>query len=194
MVLGFLAIVALGSLTFLFMRRLRQRAQYATAQRNSMGSASPMIPGGAAGSNARGDPQSPEMEEGSQRLYDPHVPTAGRAASFNTPNDDASMVSHAQSAAHSAGDSGLFSGADAAIMADAFRKVLRKPDFAGGAPIEEGESPESQEVPRQQDHRLMNWELAEEGRDIRSVGSSRGVRVETAGDNDGASTVHEQQH
>jgi len=77
-------------------------------------------------------------------------------------------------------------------MADVFRKVLRKPGFASEAPIEEGESPDSQDNPRQQSHQLMNWELAEEGRDIRSVGSSRGVRVETAGDTDGASTVHEQ--
>jgi hypothetical protein len=71
-----------------------------------------------------------------------------------------------------------FSGADAAIMADAFRKALRKPDFAG-RPIEEGDSPESQE---QKEHQLLSRELAEEGRDIRSVGSSRDVRVETLSD------------
>ena len=80
----------------------------------------------------------------------------------------------------SAGDSGPFSGADAAIMADAFRKMLRKPDFAAAAPVEEGESPEGQ------DEQIINRELAEEGRDIRSVSSSRGVKVETLGDSDTA--------
>ena len=67
-----------------------------------------------------------------------------------------------------------FSGADAAVMAEAFRKALRKPDFAD-RPVEEGESPEghTDEPPE-----LLNRELAEEGRDIRSVGSSRGVKVE----------------
>jgi len=74
-----------------------------------------------------------------------------------------------------------FSGADAAIMADAFRKALRKPDFAG-RPIEEGDSPESQEQKEHQEHQLLSRELAEEGRDIRSVGSSRDVRVETLSD------------
>jgi hypothetical protein len=71
-----------------------------------------------------------------------------------------------------------FSGADAAIMADAFRKALRKPDFVGRT-IEEGDSPEAEE---QKEHRLLSRELAEEGRDIRSVGSSRDVRVETLSD------------
>ena len=82
------------------------------------------------------------------------------------------MVSHAHST------DTPFSGADAAIMADAFRKALRKPDFAGGT-IEEGDSPESQEP---KEHQLLSRELAEEGRDIRSVGSSRDVRVETLSD------------
>jgi hypothetical protein len=59
-------------------------------------------------------------------------------------------------------------------MADAFRKALRKPDFAGRT-IEEADSPEGEE-------QLLSRELAEEGRDIRSVGSSRDVRVETLTD------------
>lgn len=82
---------------------------------------------------------------------------------------DASTVSRAPSS-----DQGPFSGADAAIMADAFRKALRKPDFAG-QPVEEGDSP-PEEIP---DEALINRELAEEGRDIRSVDSSRGVTVES---------------
>jgi hypothetical protein len=72
----------------------------------------------------------------------------------------------------------LFSGADAAIMADAFRKALRKPDFAEGA-VEE-ESPQEKE---RKEAELLNRELAEEGRGIRSVATSRGVRVETSNDN-----------
>jgi hypothetical protein len=79
------------------------------------------------------------------------------------------MTSHASSETP-------FSGADAAIMRDAFRKALREPPFAG--PIE-GDSPEGQE---QKDNRLLNRVLAEEGRDIRNVGSSRDVRVETLSD------------
>lgn len=151
-----------------------------------------MIPGGAGAAAAAAGSSShePAMEE-TRRLYDPPVSGAGHA-SLNSPNDDASMVSHAQSAAHSTGDSGLFSGADAAIMADAFRKVLRKPDFADRPPIEEGDSsPEAEAKP---DERLMSWELAEEGRDIRSVGSSRGVRVETMSSEDADASTTRGEH
>ena len=56
-------------------------------------------------------------------------------------------------------------------MADAFRKMLRKPDFAARR-AEEGESPEEGK------ESILGRELAEEGRDIRSVKSERGVRVE----------------
>lgn len=68
-------------------------------------------------------------------------------------------------------------------MADAFRKMLRKPDFAD-QPVEEGESPEE---PSNVD--MIGRELAEEGRDIRSVSSERGVRVETL--SDGGDTVQD---
>jgi hypothetical protein len=112
--------------------------------------------------NANGAPRSPVMEQTS---------VAPQLASVYSPNDGSSMTSHAHSSETP------FSGADAAIMADAFRKALRKPEFAG--PIEEGDSPEGQE---QKEHRLLSRELAEEGRDIRSVGSSRDVRVETLSD------------
>jgi hypothetical protein len=66
----------------------------------------------------------------------------------------------------------MISAADAAIMADAFRKALRKPDFVGGTPEESSEGKARKEA------ELLNEELAEEGRDIRSVSSSWGVRVE----------------
>lgn len=76
---------------------------------------------------------------------------------------------------HSAGDQGPpLSGADAAIISDAFRMALRKPEF----PEATAEEPEERRDP----DALMNRELAEEGRDIRSVSSSRGYRVETLSD------------
>ena len=154
-VLGFFAILALGILGFLLVRRARRNRSLRSSRRGSIGSASPMITG------AGGAPQSPMMEQ----------TPAPRPASLS-PNDGSSMISHAHSSETP------FSGADAAIMADAFRKALRKPDFAGRT-IEEGDSPESAE---QKEHLLLSRELAEEGRDIRSVGSSRDVRVETLTD------------
>lgn len=70
-------------------------------------------------------------------------------------------------------------------MADAFRKMLRKPDFAG-QPVEEGESPDGE-----RENEMINRELAEEGRDIRSVRSERGVRVETLSDAGDYDTVQD---
>ncbi|KIJ17920.1 hypothetical protein PAXINDRAFT_161996 [Paxillus involutus ATCC 200175] len=170
-VLGFLAIVAGGVLAWLITRRLRRRQQL--SNRGSMGSSSPMM------ANAQ-NPHSPQL---------PLLASAGvgaiggrtssehhRPSSVVSP-DGVSEISRA----HSTGDQGPFSGADAAIMADAFRKALRKPDFAG-ATVEEPEE--------RSDDAIMNRELAEEGRDIRSVSSSRGVRVETLSDAGDAAQNH----
>ena len=162
-VLGFLAIVAGGVLAWLILRRIRRRERQ--SNRGSMGSASPMM----ADSHHQHSPKLPLLVG-----TGPGGGAAGRPSSDHRPPsvvspDGVSEVSRA----HSAGDSvPFFSGADAAIMADAFRKALRKPDF-GGSPVEENED-------RKDD--VINRELAEEGRDIRSVGSSRGVRVETLSD------------
>jgi len=82
--------------------------------------------------------------------------------------DDGSLISRSNSAQ----ESGPFTGADAAIMADAFRMALRKPEFMGESPEESPEEKARKEA------ELLNKELAEEGRDIRSVSSSRGVKVE----------------
>ncbi|KAG1822505.1 uncharacterized protein BJ212DRAFT_809112 [Suillus subaureus] len=149
-VLGFLAIVAGGVLIWLIARRLRRREQL--SNRGSMGSSSPMM----ANAQNSNSPQLPLLGAGLVGA------TAGRTssehhrpASIISP-DGASDISRA----HSAGDTGPFSGADAAIMADAFRKALRKPDFAG-PPVEEAED--------HRDDAIMNRELAEEGRDLRSV-------------------------
>jgi len=83
-------------------------------------------------------------------------------------NDSASSISIT-------GGNEPFSGADAAIMADAFRKALRKPDFAG--PIEDTNDDIN---PTIGSSAILNRELAEEGRDIRSVSSERGVRIQEA--------------
>lgn len=87
-------------------------------------------------------------------------------------------------------DSAPFSGADAAVMANAFRDMLRKPNFVDW-PLEEGESPEEENGAPDN---LINRELAEEGRDIRSVSSSRGVKVETLNSEADTDTVHDHSH
>lgn len=100
-------------------------------------------------------------------------PATGGASSIQakTTGDDGSL---SVSRSNSAQESGLFSGADAAIMADAFRMALRKPEFG-----DTSESPEeSPKEKARQEAELLNKELAEEGRDIRSVSTSRGVKVE----------------
>jgi hypothetical protein len=74
---------------------------------------------------------------------------------------------------------GLTTGADAAIMADAFRMALRKFDLMNGTPEESSEERARKET------KVLNEELAEEGRDIRSVSSSQGVKVEVQSQHDG---------
>ncbi len=81
----------------------------------------------------------------------------------------------------SAYSDGPFSGADAAVMAEAFRTTLRQPDFIG-RPVEEGESPEA--TAERRENELLTQRLAEEGRDLRSVSSSRGVRVNRGEDDE----------
>ncbi|KAI0352632.1 hypothetical protein OH77DRAFT_1497872 [Trametes cingulata] len=198
-VLGFLALVASGILAFYIMRRLRQRRDAMLSHRNSMGSSTPMM------ANAdRGGPQSPTL--GSSALgtlgagaglgYGAAAYGGARPASPGEGHDGASMMSRAS-------DAGPFSGADAAIMANAFRQALRKPDFAD-RPVEEGESPDDPGSGAAAaggggagpgHSHLINQELAEEGRDIRSVSSSRGVKVETlSGDDTDTATVQDHPH
>jgi len=134
--------------------------------RNSMNSNSPMI--------LNHDAQTKEKNDS------PLLPPAlSPGAGAHTFHDGASTDS-----------GGPFSGADAAIMAQAFRTTLRQPDFMG-APVEEGESPDHNDAEAEDDmlggaessrHHgslALSKELTEEGRDIRSVSSSRGVRVES---------------
>ncbi|KAI0763614.1 hypothetical protein BD413DRAFT_206777 [Trametes elegans] len=192
-VLGFLALVASGILAFYIMRRLRQRREGMLSHRNSMGSSTPMM-----SSADRGGPQSPVIGSsafaggaaGAAAAYSAGAYSA-RPSSPGDMHDGASMMSRTSDAAP-------FSGADAAIMANAFRQALRKPDFAD-RPVEEGESPDDQPQPGAAGpghSHLINQELAEEGRDIRSVSSSRGVKVETLSDDttDNTDTATVQDH
>ncbi|KAJ6619555.1 hypothetical protein B0H10DRAFT_1172537 [Mycena sp. CBHHK59/15] len=177
-VLGFLAMATTCVLAFFIIRRIRRRNAI-ESNRNSMGSNSPMM------ANSGHSPASPLLAAGAPGRHASTTSHGQGAPSVVSP-DGASTISRAGSA----GDPGPFSGADAAIMADAFRKALRKPDFAG-RPVEEGESPEH-DNPEGNDDELLNRELADEGRDIRSVGSSRGVRVETLSDS--GDTAHGDPH
>ena len=161
-VLGFLAVVASCALAFLLLCRVGWR-RASSSNRNSMGSASPMM------ADIGNSPQSPLLATGA--ITAQQASAGQRAPSVVSP-DGASTISRANSA-----DAGPFSGADAAIMADAFRKALRKPDFAG-QPVEE-DVPDSQ----RREEELLKRELSGEGRGIRNVQSSRGVKVETLSDN-----------
>jgi hypothetical protein len=126
-----------------------------------MGSSTPMM-----ANNDNGGPTTPVIAAGAYGAVDRHRPPSPEM------HDGASTLSRGS-------DGGLFSVADAAVMANAFRAALRKPNFAD-RPEEEGESPDSNANNQAPD--LLNATLNEEGRDIRSVGSSRGVRVETLSD------------
>lgn len=173
-VLGFLAIATSCILAFFIVRRIRRRNEM-DSNRNSVGSASPMM------AHAGNSPGSPLL---AAAAADRHSSIGHHPASVVSP-DGASTISRVGSL----GDSGPFSGADAAIMADAFRKALRKPDFAE-RPEEEGESPDNPPAPDMTEDMLLSQQLAEEGRDIRSVSSSRGVKVETLSDSGDTAQDH----
>ncbi|PPQ87817.1 hypothetical protein CVT24_002749, partial [Panaeolus cyanescens] len=153
-VLGFLAIAACCILVFLILRRVRRRREREGSARNSMGSSSPMMPrgvGGGATSTVTGDGERDMVQhytgEGAQPLLPPTVLAAGGGGGGSTTHSHGHHSQYAppgtthshDGASTISGDGagGLFSGADAAIMADAFRKMLRKPEFPVGG-VEEG--------------------------------------------------------
>jgi hypothetical protein len=168
-VLGFLALVALLLLMYILIRNFRNRNRFGPGNRGSMGSASPIMEE-ASPTNAT------HTGHGSYIVGALPLGQGGaRTSSIRFPgqgNDGASVVSGS--------DKAPFSGADAAIISDAFRLALRKPDFAD-RPAEEGESPDQlADAPKMtRKEELMRSELADEGRDIRSVSSERGVKVES---------------
>ena len=173
-VLGFFALLAAVILFFVILRCMRRRKGANLSHRGSMGSSTPMM----ANAEQGGEPTSPVIGAGVYNAVDRHRPPSPEV------QDGASTMSRGS-------DAGLFSGADAAVMANAFRAALRKPNFAD-RPDEEGESPDSNA--RNQEPDLLNAALNEEGRDIRSVGSSRGVRVETLSDAADNDTIQDHPH
>jgi hypothetical protein len=156
-VLGVVTLVSILSLVFMLQRYLR-RQQRQEERRNSMGSESPMM------ATATADPSSPITHESSY---------AGHQTVLPPPVRSAPSIRQDSTSVHSKTDP-MISTNEAAIMANAFRNALRKPDFTD-RPQEEGESPESAQTEEQ----LLKSELAGEGRNIRSVGSERGVKVVT---------------
>ena len=162
-VLGVISIVSILTLVFVLLRGARRKR--ALDRRMSMGSESPMM-------QAPGGPVSPAAASTSvSHAGVIGIPPPVRNAPSIRYNDD-SINSRANSG--SANAEGAITGSDAAIMADAFRKALRKPDFA--QTHEEGESPETQGT-GETEGLLLNRELAEEGQNIRSVSSERGVHI-----------------
>lgn len=161
-ILGVLAVVAFIALLFLVTRALRRRRANGPSRRGSMGSQSPMITDSRAAGVA-----SPLLDNSHA------IPSGGGGVVHVGPAP--SIVSPDGASTHS---DGLFSGADAAVMAEAFRQALRKPDFAD-RPVEEGESPDTQLTNVDESHAIINRQLAEEGTGLRSVDSSRDVKVET---------------
>lgn len=133
-------------------------------------------------------------ETGGGEPTSPIVASAAMGGAAAHPRAASPEVHDGASTMSRVSDAALFSGADAAVMADAFRAALRKPNFAG-RPVEEGESPDSDPANSSGQPAggsgLLNRELAEEGRDIRSVGSSRGVKVETLSDAGDTNTIPE---
>ncbi|PCH40274.1 hypothetical protein WOLCODRAFT_136758 [Wolfiporia cocos MD-104 SS10] len=184
-VLGFLALAASGVLAFYLSRRMRNRRML--SHRGSMNSASPMMANAATGNTA----QSPLLGAAALGAAAGGEAAAAGAGSGEGNRPTSPTEGHDGASTLSRNSDGApFSGADAAIMAAAFRTALRNADFS-----DENESPESNNTERPS--ALLAQELAEEGRDIRSVGSSRGVRVETlsdSADDDGATTVQEDPH
>lgn len=136
-----------------------------------MGSSTPIMTGVNRGDSQR-EPLVTNGEPTSPISHDPVIGGAGLGAASLPPPHDNKARSIAGSTATRDTEGGPFSGADAAIMAAAFRDTLRKPDFAD-RPLEEGESPEG----KGEDDDVLERELAEEGHGLRSVNSSR-VRVE----------------
>jgi len=189
-ILAFFLLLAVLLGFYLITRRIRRQREQ-EARRNSVGSASPMI-------DERKQPHSPVDAlapsiaggAGDEKVASHAGGTLGGAAaghgSRDTPvggtgsavghggGDGASMVSSSDMTAP-----GMFSVADAAIVAGAYRRAMREPDFSAH-PVVEDESPEQAEASSELERQLISQELAKEGRDIRSVSSARDVKVQSS--------------
>ncbi|KAG9035882.1 hypothetical protein FRB95_010285 [Tulasnella sp. JGI-2019a] len=203
-VLGVLAFASMAGLFYLLIRTFRRRDRRGSSltHRESMGSSSPMM-GQTAGSLDHHAPHSPDRMLSPPPNYGARTSNisagmgAGLAgAAVKSPSgmrQTSSAMHRDDSSARSVSDAGPISGQDAAIMADAFRLALRKPDFAD-RPFEEGESPDthpsnpSREMGagtpgrRKSSDGMLGSALAEEGNQLRNVGSARGVTVQHPSD------------
>lgn len=198
-VLAFFVLLAALLGFYLITRRIRRQREEET-RRNSIGSASPMIEerkqpqspidaaalsitGGSAAHHGAGDEKAALHAAGGALggaiggRGSRDAPTGGTGSfvghggGVGGVNDGASIVSGS--------DTGMLSGADALIVAGAFRRAMREPDFSG-RPVEEDESPDQPEMSPELERQLINQELAKEGRDIRSVSSARDVKVQSS--------------
>ncbi|KAF8333534.1 uncharacterized protein EI90DRAFT_2970988 [Cantharellus anzutake] len=154
-VFGSLAVLALLAFSYMLLRKMRRKQDL--AKRNSTGSRSPMIAA----------PTSPmsvgQPEAGGGVGPAPGGSLVGAAFGAGAVQRDSSVRGPATDGGSMvSSEPGLISTADAQILGDAFRQAMRSI-----GPLEEGDNGQ-----------LLNRELAEEGRDIRSVSSARDVRVE----------------
>lgn len=190
-IFGTLALVFVLLAIWLGLRRYRRRGARSPKRggsaRESMGSHTPMM--AEVAPTGHGDePVSPGGVSSSQGHHS-LIPPGALAIAGAT---GATSSSRAGST-HTKDTDVPFSGADAAIMAAAFRDTLRKPDFTSPA-LEEGESPDKEHDSEEEREAFLQRQFREEGRDLRSVASNK-VKVQREGDvGDGASlsTIHGQ--
>ncbi|KAH7100385.1 hypothetical protein BKA62DRAFT_801193, partial [Auriculariales sp. MPI-PUGE-AT-0066] len=169
-VLGVFALIGALFVSFFMCREYRRRqSRNSSLRRESLGSEAPMMAAIGTNTAPTSPTQGPRAVASYPRSY------RGHAA------DASSTTSHTHSAI---GETTPFTVTDAAFVADAFRNAMRKPDFKD-RPLEEGESPDAlPETSKPAPDAVLSRELAEEGRDIRSVHSVRGVKVESLLDHD----------
>jgi hypothetical protein len=136
-----------------------------------------------------GSPGAVSSSQGHQSLIPPGA--LGIAGATAGAGAGAASSSRAGST-HTKDTDAPFSGADAAILAAAFRDTLRNPDSVS-RPLEEGESPDKEADSEEERQLFLHQQLKEAGKDLRSVASSRGVKVQQEGegpDNGSLSTIH----
>ncbi|KAG8862390.1 hypothetical protein FRB96_001458 [Tulasnella sp. 330] len=211
-VLGVLAFASMAGLFYLLIQTFRQRNRRRSdfTNRESLGSSSPMM-GQAPGALDPHAPRSPDGMSSPPTNYGARPSNlgvgmaaglAGASAKSGGNLRPSSNLQTDGASARSVSDAGPISGQDAAIMADAFRLALRKPDFAD-RPVEEGESPNTHPSnhPSQEmgvgtpgagkspdpgrvgdGSGMLGSALAEEGNPLRNVGSARGVTVQHPSD------------
>ncbi|KAG9046643.1 hypothetical protein FS837_003921 [Tulasnella sp. UAMH 9824] len=204
-ILGFLAFLSMAGLGYVLIRNWRRKHRRGSGF--SVDSASPMMVQAAPTDDMAQSPVSPATLQSPDHFAKSGPLAAAGAmmgAAATAPGGTRNNSIHYDGAStRSVSDAGLFSGQDAAVMADAFRRALRKPDFAD-RPLEEGESPDTgtngvkntpssgaaQPSPSKPPataaaavHRepdvVISRELAEEGRDLRSVSSVKGYTVQS---------------